>query len=478
MMRQMTSPWLERRRRLAARVALYGSLVLVSLALAAGMTWLLAFLSSGRQPGQEWAKVDYANLPEVKLLQQYVRIDTSERTGNEISGARFLAARLAEAGIPSDIEVLGNKHANLYAWLQGADRQPLVLHNHIDVESVDPKEWFSPPFAAKIEVPWMYGRGTFDMKSVAIAQLVAMINLKKSGQPLKRSVLFLATSSEEHGSRLGVRWILRQHPELVRSFWAVLTEGGAVEARARDEIKYWGTEAGQKRFVEVTVCGGDRARIDALRDLLKERGFTETDLHITPEVRAYLATYGPTRDRPAYVEAMKHPEEALADVKKFRELPDYVKSLFRNEAVPFAVEPAPGGGWQMRIMLHLLPGVETAAVRDELLPPWMLHGLAVTVDESPAARHGSPLDHPVFLAAVASVKERYPKAPAGPWFLPWSATDSRFFRAAGIPSYGFSPFLIMSTDTLQVDRANERFALPAFADGVSLYGDLVRRLVL
>ncbi|HEX3526503.1 MAG TPA: M20/M25/M40 family metallo-hydrolase [Thermoanaerobaculia bacterium] len=474
----MTSPWLERRRRFAARVALYGSLVLVSLALAGGMAWLRAFLSAGRQPGQEWANIDFANLPEVKLLQQYVQIDTSERSGNEITGARFLAARLAEAGIPSEIEVLGNKHANLYARLEGADPHPLVLHNHIDVESVDPKEWFSPPFAAKIDVPWMYGRGTFDMKSVAIAQLAAMIDLKKSGRPLKRSVLFLATSSEEHGSRLGVRWILRQHPELVRSFWAVLTEGGAVEARARDEIKYWGTEAGQKRFVDIHVCGGDRAQLDALHKLLKERGYTETDLHITPEVRAYLASYGPTRDRPAYVEAMVHPETVLADVNRFRELPDYVKSLFRNEAVPFAVEAAPGGGWQMLIKLHLLPGVETAAVQNELLPPWMLHGLAVTVDEPPTARHGSPLDHPAFQAALAAVKERYPKAQAGPWFLPWTATDSRFFRAAGVPSYGFSPFLIMSTDTLQVDQANERFALPAFADGVSLYGDLVRRLVL
>jgi len=141
MMPQMTSPWLERRRRFAARVALYGSLVLVSLALAGGMAWLRAFLSAGRQPGQEWANVDYANLPEIKLLQQYVQIDTSERSGNEITGARFLAARLAEAGIPSEIEVLGNKHANLYARLEGADPHPLVLHNHIDVESVDPKEW-------------------------------------------------------------------------------------------------------------------------------------------------------------------------------------------------------------------------------------------------------------------------------------------------------------------------------------------------
>jgi acetylornithine deacetylase/succinyl-diaminopimelate desuccinylase-like protein len=472
----MTSPWLERRRRFAARAALYGSLVLIG-----GVTWLLVSALDRplhRTTAEDWIKLDLPHNPDVLLLQKYVQIDTSEKSGDEIKGARFLAAQLAAAGIPSQIEILGNRHANLYARLDGADPRPLVLHNHIDVESVDPAEWFSPPFAASIQGPWMYGRGTFDMKSVAVAQLAAMIDLKKSGKPLKRSVLFLATSSEERGSRLGVRWILRRHPDLVRSFWAVLTEGGAMEARSRDEIKYWGTEFAQKRYVDVRVCSGDRERIDELRRLLVERGFTETDLHVTPEVRAYLASYGPTRDRNELREMLTHPEETIADVRKFRKLPNYIQSLFRNEAVPFSVQEAPGGGWQMLIKLHLLPGQELAAVRDELLPPWMLWGLSVTIDEPPSARHGSPLDHPAFQEILAALGERYSDAPAGPWFLPWTATDSRFFRSAGVPSYGFSPFLIMNTDTLQVDNANERFALPGFVEGVAVYRDLVRRLAL
>jgi acetylornithine deacetylase/succinyl-diaminopimelate desuccinylase-like protein len=474
-MRRMT-PWLERRHRFAARVALYGSLVLVS-----GLMWLLVTMLNrplAHHAAEDWAKMDLPNDPNVKLLREYVRIDTSEKTGDEIKGARFLAAQLTAAGIPSRLEILGNKHANLYAELAGADPHPLVLHNHIDVESADPKQWFSPPFEARIDGPWMYGRGAFDMKSVAIAQLAAMADLKKSGKPLRRSVLFLATSSEERGSRLGVRWILRQHPELVRSFWAVLTEGGAVEARARDEIKYWGTEFAQKRYVDVHVCSGDRAQVDALHDLLKERGFTETDLHLTPEVRTYLQSYGPTRDLAEYRDRLVQTEKTIADVRELRKLPDYVKSLFRNEAVPFPVEAAPGGGWQMLIKLHLLPGQELAAVRDELLPPWMLWGLSVTYDEPPSARHGSPLDHAAYREILAALEQRYPDATVGPWFLPWTATDSRFFRSAGVPSYGFSPFLIMNTDTLQVDNANERFALPGFVEGVALYRDLVRRLAL
>ena len=120
-----------------------------------------------------------------------------------------------------------------------------------------PRSGSSPPFEARIELPWIYGRGVFDMKSVAIAQMLAMIDLKKSGAPLKRSVLFLATSSEERGSRLGVRHLIQTHPEMVRNFWAVLTEGGVVEARARDDIKFWGTEFAQKRYADLVVCGSE-----------------------------------------------------------------------------------------------------------------------------------------------------------------------------------------------------------------------------
>ena len=82
---------------------------------------------------------DYANLPEVKLLQQYVQIDTSETTGDEVAGAEFLARQFQAAGIPYRIETVGPRKANLYAWLVGKDSRPLVLHNHIDVSASIPR---------------------------------------------------------------------------------------------------------------------------------------------------------------------------------------------------------------------------------------------------------------------------------------------------------------------------------------------------
>lgn len=464
---------------MAARVALYGSALLVAAVAWALVAWLNRPLRAGIL--ESWAEVDYRSRPEVQLLRDYVRIDTSESTGDEIAGARFLKAWLEQAGIPARLEIVGEGKANLFALLEGADPRPLVLHNHIDVESVNPQEWFHPPFAAVIEPPWIYGRGVFDMKSIAVAQLLAMIDLKEEsgrrGRQLQRSVLFLATSSEERGSRLGVRRILAEDPERVRSFWAVLTEGGVVEARARDEIKFWGTEIGQKRYVDLLVRSPERAPLDQLRQRLKEAGFTETDLKVVPEVRQVLKTYAPTRDRQDLRDLLTDPDATIADPVKFRKLPDYLRSFFRNEAVPFPVKEAPGGGWQLLIKIHLLPGALLREELPKLVPPAMLEGLSTTIDEPPAAPSNST-GHPVFAAITETLEEHHSDAPSGPWFLAWTATDARFFRAAGVPSFGFSPFLVMNTDTLQVDKANERFGLPGFVEGVEVYRDLVRKLVL
>src|SRR5690242_6035865 len=122
---------LERRRLASARVALYGSLVLV-----AHVAWVLGATLDRplrARSSERWILTDYPPLPAVRLLRDYVRIDTSPMIGDEVAGDCFLAARLTEAGIPSHLEPLGPRHANLWAVLPGDDPRALVLHNHIDV---------------------------------------------------------------------------------------------------------------------------------------------------------------------------------------------------------------------------------------------------------------------------------------------------------------------------------------------------------
>jgi acetylornithine deacetylase/succinyl-diaminopimelate desuccinylase-like protein len=477
--RRTRRPWtpFERRQRASARVALYGSLVVVGAVLAAGLAFLHE-IQPPRAEGLDWLGVDYAAMPEVQLLQGYLQVDTSQPRADEEAGARYLAARLAEGGVQPHLELLGHHHANLWAILEGEDPRALVLHSHIDTDPVPhPERWTYPPFSGHVQLPYLYGRGAYDMKSIGIAQLAAFLDLAHSGRRPARSVIFLATGSEEVGSDLGTKRILRAHPELVSRFWAFLTEGGVVESVTSTEVKYWGIEFAQKRYVDVLLCGGERQRLDELRkEILGEQGESDFQVRLAPEVAAFLKQYAPTRDRADLRRLLADPLALRRDGVGFFDLPLFLRGLFRDEAVPFPVTQEPGGDWEMVVKFHLVPGSDFAAARRRLLPPWRTAGLAETVYDEGGADHGSPLDHPVFAALVAALRQAHPDTPVGPYFLHWAATDSRFVRAAGIPAYGFEPFLVYTADTWGIGRADERIQLPAFVAGVRLYRRLVAGL--
>jgi acetylornithine deacetylase/succinyl-diaminopimelate desuccinylase-like protein len=315
------------------------------------------------------------------------------------------------------------------------------------------------------------------MKSIGVAQLLAVIDLAESGVRPKRSVVLLATSGEETGSELGTQWVLRQHPELAERFELVLTEGGVVEGRSRDEIKFWGTELAQKQHATLLICGASRQVLEQVRRDLEPFGANEGRLYLVDEVRRFLPAYARTRDDPELRRLLMDPEALLRDHAAFHAMPGYLKAMFRNELHGLRVREVPGGGFELEVNIHLLPGLELTEVQDDLIPPWLFWGLETSLQSEPAADHGSPVGHPVLALIQEVVQERYPTATVGPIFLPWTATDSRFFRAAGIPSYGFSPFLTLTTEALRVDQTGERISLPDFVAGVELYRELLRRLV-
>lgn len=469
---------LEKRRRAISRIALYGSLALAGVLAA----FLLHLASAPLVPGERigWESEEIVASEAVRLLREYVRIDTSESTGDVAEGARFLAGVLAEAGVESNLEVLGTGDANLWAVVEGEEPGAVVLHHHIDVSDVpDPESWHRPPFAAEIDGPWLYGRGTFDMKSVAIAQLTAFLDVAERaarGDRPRRSVIFLATAAEETGSELGVRWILDQHPELARRFELVLTEGGVVEGRGREEIKYWGTEFAQKRYATILVCDPSRERLEELSEDLRRFGRAGGPERLVDEVSTFLAHYAPSRDRDDLQRLLADPGVLFRDRALFESLPAYVRAMFRTEMYPMRLRRV-DGGWQLPVEIHMLPGTELEDVRAETAESWLFHGFDVQVHAEDSALHGSPADHPALTAIERTVRRHHPDIPVGPMFLPWTATDARFFRARGIPSYGFSPFLILTTDAIRVDGADERISLPDYSEGATLYRELLERLI-
>jgi acetylornithine deacetylase/succinyl-diaminopimelate desuccinylase-like protein len=471
--------YLYRAKRNAARAALYLSLVLSGL-LASLIFQVLRLPGTGYVVNMGWSPdVDYEALEEVQLFQSFLRIDTTLATGDELKAARFLAEKLEAEGIDSEILLLGENNANLIATIEGASDDALILHNHLDIEPILlPDRWEHDPFSGEIDLPWIYGRGAFDMKSVTIAQMMAMIELKRSGVVPERDVIFLATSSEEVGSELGSLWLLEERLDLFRNAWALISEGGVVEARTPTDVKYWGTEVGQKKYVKILACSPSRQRLEDLRSDILGKDEIFNRLRLLPEIERFLGHYAPTRDLPALKTVLSHPEQAFDDPERFHELAPYQRALFRDEIWAFPVaESADGTGYQLHISVALLPDGQLENALQDLLPPWMTHGLNLVVQPDQGSSAISDLDHPVLAAIAANLTDRLGEITIGPYYQMRSATDARFFREHGVPSYGFSPFLVLSTDTIGIGGPNEGIALPGFVLGVEIYTDLLSTLV-
>ncbi len=477
MAKKIRTPF-ERRCRNSARISLYVSLALMGVLVLAG-TRYLETLKPTYEP-EPWKGIDFAQMEEVRLLQGYLRVDTSEPDADERAGARYLAEQLEAAGIEAHIEELGETHANVWAILEGKDPKALVLHSHIDTDPIPyPDLWKREPTSGDIEGPWIHGRGAYDMKGIAIAQLVSFIELKQSGLPLERSVIFLATGSEEIGSDFGMKWILSQHPELAGRFWGMLTEGGALENRSLSNLKYWGIEFAQKRWTDVTLCSASRERLELLQEELKQQDNTPpTSVRLTPEIAEFFRAYGPSRDKPILRELLANPLElernpALIEI---HEMPKFLYSMMTDEARPSTVIVETDGGFEIVVRFYLLPGSDFNKAKERLLPTWMTYGLDMTIDPPIGTDHSSPLDHPLYQQVVRSLRAEYPDAPIGPYFLPWTATDSRFVRRENVVAYGLSPFLVPLTDTLQIGRPNEKLSLLGYLNGINVFRRLVFKL--
>lgn len=468
-MKNLLNIRLIQRHRRRARALLY----LLPLMLT-GLCWLVIQILSLVEIDNSWRDTDYRIYESVRLFQRYLQINTSYPTGNEIPGAEFLARELAKEGIEVHVERLGHRNANMWAILEGRDEKALVLHNHIDVDPIQNLDaWAHPPFSGLINLPFVYGRGAFDMKGVAIAQLMALKEIQREGLPLRRSLIFLATGDEERDSWHGTRWVLRQHPDLIRRFDVVLTEGGAVEATDVDKVKYWGTETRQKLFVEMRICSDNLGALEALREDLQdsfERGHPD---RLPDEIVEDLRTYVATRD----IDFRLSFESAVLSGGGFDNVSRYVQAMMRHEiaAFPVVVDPD-GGGYSMRTILQLLPWEPVEAAVRQVLPAGLPgFGTSMEIVHGPTPAGGLP--HPIFDHLSAQMEKTYPEFDHGPLFVPWAATDARFFRSAGIPAFGFSPFLVLTGDANKITGPNERLVLPSFVAGVELLEEIVRTWV-
>ena len=123
-------------------------------------------------------------------------------------------------------------------------KRPIILLNHMDVVTSDAAHWQVPPFSGEIKGGYLWGRGAQDMKDEGLAQLVAMVMLKREQVSLDRDVIFLAVSDEEVDNS-GSDWFIANKRDLLENAEFLINEGG--ENLLQDgAVKYIGVDVGEK----------------------------------------------------------------------------------------------------------------------------------------------------------------------------------------------------------------------------------------
>lgn len=409
--------------------------------------------------------------PEIELLQEYLRIDTSNPPGRESEAAALLARELREAGIEPEVFESASGRANVHARLRGRrEGEGLLLLHHMDVVPADPAAWKHPPFAAEIHQNMIWGRGALDMKSIGIAHLAAFLDLARSGATLERDVVFLAVADEETGGGLGMGWIVDNRPDLVEGIRYAINEGGVTETVA-DEINYFGIEVGSKLSVHVKVRAERRETLEQLRIALEPWFTVDTSERLLPGVRDYLRAIAPHRRvRPEY---FRDPDATIAR-GRFWDFPVKIRSLMGRQVQAGAIEDSPGDGVEMDVVVHFLP---------DQAPEESLRWLRTITSELPVqtevvlTMEPAPLSStatPFWDAIESAIHAHYGDVTVGPMVIPLGATDSRFLRARGIDAYGFWPFPVDVYQSKGIHGVDERLRLDWFMEGVDLTRELAR----
>jgi acetylornithine deacetylase/succinyl-diaminopimelate desuccinylase-like protein len=427
------------------------------------------------------------------LLSQYIRINTTNPPGNEIVAARWLAEVLRRDGIEAQVFEPAPGKANLYARLSGdGSARPLILLNHMDVVLASPEYWTVDPFGGVIKDGAVWGRGALDMKGDAIAQLMTLLVLKRAHVPLKRDVIFLATSDEEIGAGVGAAWIVQQRPDLVRGAEFLLNEGGEIRANARGAVEYYGIATTEKSpfWLDVIVRGtaghGSRPTPDnpvhRLVRALDRIAAWRTPLVVTPTVDRYFRDLSTTVSDTMHRRWFADIATALRDSNVARAITSNIgyNAILRNT---ISITGLKGSE-----KTNVIPPIATAALDVRLLPGQdpaaFLADLTRVVGDSavtfrpqgpnwPATESSTDTD--LFRALVAVAHARHPNALVTTPMLS-GFTDSHHFRRLGIPSYGIGPFPLTPEAESGVHGNDEHVSIDALRFGVRFYYDVVARV--
>lgn len=432
----------------------------------------------------------------VELLRELVRMRSINPPGDEEPVAARLGAYLSDAGLETQVLTSPGGRANLVARLPGPrDRPALVLLSHSDVVPVEEKFWHGKPFAADIVDGVLWGRGTLDMKGIAVMHAVAAAELARLETPPRREVIVVVAADEEAGGDQGASWLLEAHADKV-GFAAgqpppeVISEGGygLTGTLERPVIPIALGEKTALWFDVVVEGAAGHGAMPPLRQPAVELAAIVSDIagfgtpRVHPVLREQFARLVPAASRaPAtLMRALASPAGAVvarltaAQVRKASAF-----GLLLSDSMALTIVAA---GYKSNVV----PGEARASFDCRLLPDTDPEVFLASMEKR-ARRRGGRIDN-VIRKGHGPVSDKGPlysileevSAQLAPGAVPTPSltpgiTDLRFFRARGATGYGWCPLVLTPELLAGLHGHDERVPVGDFQNAVRVMTDVVRR---
>jgi acetylornithine deacetylase/succinyl-diaminopimelate desuccinylase-like protein len=330
---------------------------------------------------------------------------------------------------------------------EGADRtrDPLVVHGHLDVVPAFAEDWSVDPFAAEIRDQMIWGRGAVDMKDMDAMILACVAAMVKAGKKPARDIVLAFFADEEHGGRLGAKWMAQNHRDDFRGATEAISEVGGFSTQINGRRAYL-IQTAEKgiqwlRLVSTGKQGHgslihDDNAVTHLAAALARIGQYAWPLDVTPTVEHLLRgvadltgdTYEPTE------ECVSRLVGQLGSTARF------VEATVRNTSNPTMMD----AGYKTNVIpdtaqgfvdTRFLPGQQEQVLRkiEELA------GSHVKVEPYITERALEfPFESTLVDKMVSALGTEDPGAPILPYALS-GGTDNKHLAAIGITGYGFAP---------------------------------------
>jgi acetylornithine deacetylase/succinyl-diaminopimelate desuccinylase-like protein len=186
-----------------------------------------------------------------EILSSLIKIQSVNPPGGEIAVAEYLKCLFNLYNIPGEVIEPKPGRASFIAHLGDGDKKLLYL-SHTDVVPAS-EGWDFPPFSGEIKNGFVHGRGAIDCKGLVAAEACAFLHLAQTTR-LKGKLIFAATADEEVGGELGAGVLAEKYPEKIRADFAINEGAESLRMNGKD---YHSLSVGEKgpAWMKLTAKG-------------------------------------------------------------------------------------------------------------------------------------------------------------------------------------------------------------------------------